>query len=344
MASVFSFFRNSWYKRAARLEADREVNLPARPYRRGKAIVLNQYGLASFFALSVMVLFCINYSSNAGLICACLLFLTWVCAILANHWIMSRISLMHVSILPGDEDHPGDVEILWQINTSARPVFWMTVDGQVARVVFDENGQARVRWTPLPRPMGRYVFPSIRMSTSWPMSIGFSWFVLRPALDVVIAPAASIGTGNGGESGEASSNSLAISGDPEGIRPRNERDPSSRWAWKQTLRQGRPMTYEYTQEGHEVARIVWEDNLEAPLALRKISSDIHTAVRSNRPFQVFHPWGQSQVLTGLRPALVQLCGLTQKALPRTQWGPGVPFTSQGLLSRILAWPRKGRPA
>lgn len=328
-----------WYKKAARLEADRSVELPARAYRRGRGIVLNQYGLASFFALCVMVLFCINYSSNAGLICACLLTVAWTCAILANHWVVSKVVLQRVVVLPGDEDNPGQVEMLWNITSSVRPVFWLTIDGQVARLVFDEHGWARVRWQPLPRQAGRYDFPTVRVSTSWPMSIGFSWFILRPAHSIVIAPCAPAPSSSHGSHGEESPSLASTSGDPEGIRPRNPQDFSAKWAWKPTARLGKPMTYEWSQAGKEVVHVFWDDDLEPAQALRKLRADLHRAVENNQPYQITHPWGKTPVLSGPRPALSQVCQIGARVLSSQPWGPGVPF-QPGMFTRLIRSVRK----
>lgn len=323
-----------WYKKAARLEADKSIDLPARPYRRGRGIVLNQYGLISFFALCIMVLFCINYSSNTGLICACLLTIAWICAILANHWVVSKVVLQRVVVLPGDEEGPGQVEMLWKIESRVRPVFWLTIDGQVARLVFDTHGWARVRWQPLPRAAGRYHFPTLRVSTSWPMSIGFSWFILKPNQDIVIAPAAPRLASVEGADGDGSSANTASSGDPEGVRPRNPQDFSAKWAWKPTVRLGKPMTYEWSQSGNDIAHIFWDDEIDPHVAMRKLRADLHSAVMNDQPFQITHPWGRTQVLSGQDSALTQVCQIGSQALLAQHWGPGVPF-QPGLFGRIV---------
>jgi hypothetical protein len=313
-----------WYRLASRQEVAHDVVLPARPTRRTRGIILHRFGLASFFALVVMVLFCVNYANNAGLICACLLALAWVCALLANHWMVSRIWLEQVLVLPGDEDMPGEVDLLWRLRAPVFPVCWLTIDGQVARLEFDDSGWARVRWRPHARSAGSFDFPTLHVSTSWPMSIGYSWFVMRPRAQVVVAPRRALGGASSGSEGEAQALAPATQGDPEGIRPRPPQDLSARWAWKPTLRQGRPITYEWAQSGNEVVSVIWQAQLPVQEAWRRMRGEIDTALSRGLAFQVAHPWGHGGVMRGERAALSVLCQVGAHALPPQPWGPGLP--------------------
>lgn len=326
-----------WYRRSARFEADREVDLPVRPFRSSRGIFLHRNGMLSFLGLFVMVLFCINYSNNAGLICACLLALLWVVAILANHWVVSRIWLEQVMVSPGDENAPGAVEILWRLRAPIRPMFTCSIDGQSAIVAFDKDGWARVKWVPRTRPAGKYALPDIHGATSWPMSIAHSWFVLRPRVDLVVAP----GSGNAhqapGQEGQASASRQSTHGDPEGIKPRPPHDHASRWAWKPTLRAGRPMTYEWAQSGNDVVCLTWSSDLPAHEAWCRLRAELDAALAAGLSFQVFHPWGASTVMRGPQAAQSILCLVGSHAISRQAWGEQAPFVTTSWWRRLFSY-------
>ena len=333
-----------WYRRSARLEADRVVDLPVRPFRKSRGIFLHRYGMASFFALFVMVLFCINYSNNAGLICACLLALLWVVAILVNHWVVGRIWLEQIMVSPGDEASPGAVEILWRLRAPVRPLFWCSIDGQVALMGFDREGWARVKWVPRTRAAGKYTLPDIHAATSWPMSIGHSWFVLRPRAEMVVAPAPSTAIRPPGEEGEASSSKQSTHGDPEGVKPRPPQDRSSRWAWKPTLRSGRPMTYEWAQSGQDIVSLGWAMDIPAHEAWRRLRTELDAVIEAGLAFQVFHPWGTSPVMRGPAAAQSILCLIGSHAIPSQEWGHEAPFVASSWLQKAVAFFMKRRGA
>jgi len=325
-----------WYRVSARLEADREVDLPVRPYKKSRAIFLHRHGMFSFLCLFILTLFCINYSNNAGLICACLLALLWVVAVLVNHWIVSRLWLEEIFIAPGDEDLPGMVEMVWRLKTKVRPLFSCSIDGQSALMEFDEFGVSRIKWQPVSRNAGYFSFPNIHVSTDWPMSIAYSWFVLRPRLGIVIAPGKVSAEYEVGVEGVDSSLIVAIEGDPEGVRPRNPQDHTSRIAWKPTLRTGKPVTYEWSQSGQRVVDLNWSSELSPDLAWRRLRQQLDFAITKDMAFRVSHPWGVTPVMKGLKGAQSVLCLIGSKALPRTAWGDEKPFKGNALLSSFFA--------
>ncbi|MFW6333895.1 MAG: DUF58 domain-containing protein [Desulfosalsimonas sp.] len=215
------------------------MNFNRKINRKNSYILPTRYGLLFVVILTAMLAGSVNYNNNLGFLLVFLLGGMAVISILHTHRNMAGLTVLSVSARPVFAGETAVFDLVADSEAVSRHALVFSLEKSNKTTEDTEAGtQTRIPVKTFARHRGMLKIGPLKVSTSYPLGLFYSWSTITPGLSCLVYPKpiysrirAEQSTASEGEQGEGSNSSHGVD-DFMGLKTYQPGDPVRHISWK----------------------------------------------------------------------------------------------------------------